>query len=240
MRVRTSLAAVAAAALYASPALAQAPDQMIASDQTVALESNTTREIAMPIKGLGQDWNVLVPCFGFSISGPGVDLAGANLEGFGPAIPEDASRPDGGIPGAQRQPDGSFVVPESAAVLTPEVLRLGANCRSVGWDFYGADGEPVLDPYGNPKAAKAPATAAAARKQKAASKRKRDSARRLMGRKIVGRTAAQGPVSVTLAGITSRSGRLEMVVRVTTGALAGPTAVSMHARVLKQSDATPR
>ena len=33
----------------------------------------------MPINGLGQDWNVLEPCFGFSISGPDVDLAGANL-----------------------------------------------------------------------------------------------------------------------------------------------------------------
>ena len=31
-----------------------------------------------------------------------------------------------------------------------------------------------------------------------------------------------------------------MVLRITTGALAGPTTVSMHARVLKQSDATTR
>ena len=31
-----------------------------------------------------------------------------------------------------------------------------------------------------------------------------------------------------------------MVLRITTGELAGPTKVSMHARVLKQSDATPR
>ena len=241
MRLRTSLTAVVAAALYASPALAQTPDQMIASDQTVALESNATREITMPIKGLGQDWNVLVPCFGFSVAGPGVDLAGANLEFYGQAIPEDASRPDGGIPGAQRQPDGGFAVPESAAVLTSEVLRLGANCRGVGWDFYGADGEPVLDPYGNPKAAKAPANAAAARRQKAASKRKRDQARRLMGRRIVGRAASQGPVSVTLAGITTPAGgTTQMVLRITTGQLAGPTAVSLHARVLKQSDATPR
>ena len=83
---------------------------------------------------------------------------------------------------------------------------MGANCRAVGWDFYGADGEPVLDPYGNPKAAKAPANAAAARKQKATSKRKRDQARKRMSRKIVGRAASQGPVTVSLAGITTRPG----------------------------------
>ena len=41
----------------------------------------------MPIKGLGQDWNVLEPCFGFSVTGPGVDLAGANLESYGQADP---------------------------------------------------------------------------------------------------------------------------------------------------------
>ena len=71
----------------------------------------------------------------------------------------------------QRQPDGSYAIPESAAVLTAEVLRMGANCRSVGWDFYGADGEPQLDAYGNPQ------TVRTRRKAKAASKRKRDRAR---------------------------------------------------------------
>jgi hypothetical protein len=237
MRLRTSLVALAAAALYAAPASADT----ISSDSTVALESNTTREYTLPIQGLGQEWNVLEPCYGFSVTGPGVDLAGANIAPFGTAVPEDASRPDGGIPGAQRQGDGSFTLPESAAVLTPEVLRMGANCRSVGWDFYGADGEPLLDPYGNPKAAKAPANAAAARKQKASSKRKRAKARTRMSRKIVGRAASQGPVTVSLAGITTRPGRpTEIVLRITTGALAGATTLDMHARVLEQSDDTPR
>ena len=123
----------------------------------------------MPIQGLGQDWNVLVPCFGFSITGPGVDLAGANLQTFGRADPGGRrAGPTAASPARSARPTAASSIPESAAVLTPEVLRMGANCRSVGWDFYGADGEPVLDPYGNPKAAKAPASAAAARKQKAA------------------------------------------------------------------------
>jgi hypothetical protein len=216
--------ATAAAAMTAglAPAAALA-DTTIDTDKSFELESNVSRELVVPIAGLGQAHNVLTPCFGFEISGPGVDLAGANLEGFGPAIPEDASLPDGGIPGAQRQADGSFVVPESAAVLNAEVLRMGANCRSIGWDFYGADGEPQLDAYGNPLTSN---TA----KAKAASKRKRTAARKRLSRKIVGRAAQQGPVTVTLAGLRERA----IVLRITTGQLNGTTTVSAHARVLRQ------
>ena len=112
---------------------------------------------------------MLEPCFGFEIKGPGVDLAGANLETFGPSSPEDAEPARRGIPGAQQQADGSYTIPESAAVLTAEVLRMGANCRSVGWDFYGPDGEPQLDAYGNPQTARRRGG-----EGKAASKRKRD------------------------------------------------------------------
>ena len=108
-------------------------------------------------------------------------------------------------------------------MLTAEVLRMGANCRSVGWDFYGADGEPQLDAYGNPQTSN---TA----KAKAASKRKRTAARKQMSRRIVGRAAQQGPVTVTLAGL--RQGAL--VLRITTGQLNGTTTVSAHARVLEQ------
>ncbi|WP_157591915.1 hypothetical protein [Solirubrobacter soli] len=216
--------ATAAAAMTAALAPAAALADTIDTDKSFELQSNTTREIVVPIDGLGQAYNVLTPCFGFEVKGPGVDLAGANLETFGPAYPEDASLPDGGIPGAQRQPDGSFVIPESVAVLNAEVLRMGANCRSVGWDFYGADGEPQLDAYGNPLTSN---TA----KAKAASKRKRAAARKQMSRKIVGRAAQQGPVTVTLAGLRERT----LVLRITTGQLIGTTTVSAHARVLRQN-----
>jgi hypothetical protein len=216
--------ATAAAALTAALAPAAAlADTTIDTDTALELQSNTTREIVVPIDGLGQAHNVLTPCFGFEIKGPGVDLAGANLEGFGPAIPEDPSLPDGGIPGVQRNPDGSFFTPESAAVLNAEVLRMGTNCRSIGWDFYGADGEPQLDAYGNPLTSN---TA----KAKAASKRKRAAARKRLSRKIVGRAAQQGPVTVTLAGLRERT----LVLRITTGQLNGTTTVSAHARVLRQ------
>jgi hypothetical protein len=220
-RIAVAVAAAATTAALA-PAAALA-GSTIDTNQRVELQSNTTREISVPIAGLGQAHNVLTPCFGFEITGPGVDLAGANLETFGVAYPEDANLPDGGIPGAQRQADGSFTIPESAAVLTAEVLRMGANCRSVGWDFYGADGEPQLDAYGNPLTSN---TA----KAKAASRRKRTAARKRMSRKIVGRAAQQGPVTVTLAGLRERA----LVLRVTTGQLDGTTTVTAHARVLRQ------
>ena len=108
-------------------------------------------------------------------------------------------------------------------MLTAEVLRMGANCRSVGWDFSGEDGEPQLDAYGNPLTSNTP-------KAKAASKRKRTAARKQMSRKIVGRAAQQGPVTRD----PRRAARVSLVLRVTTGQLSGTTTVSAHARVLKQ------
>ena len=223
MRARLTLVTAAAAATaMLAPATAPA-SPTITTDQSVELQSNSSREIVVPINGLGQARNVLEPCYGFEITGPGVDLAAANVETFGPVIPEDANRPDGGIPGVQRQADGSFSIPESAAVLTSEVLRMGANCRSVGWDFFGDNGEPQLDPYGNPVTSNSA-------KARAASKRKRSVARKRMSRKIVGRTAQQGPVTVNLAGLRQGS----LVLRVTTGQLNGTTTVSAHARVLEQ------
>jgi hypothetical protein len=210
--------AVAAATAVLAPTAASA--STINTDKSFVLESNTTREIVVPINGLGQAQNVLEPCYGFEISGPGVDLAGANLEFFGPVASDDQELINAGL-GVQQQADGSYARPESVAVLTAEVLRMGANCRSVGWDFTGPDGEPQLDPYGNPK------TSNLAR---AASKRKRTAARKRMSKKIVGHAAQAGPVSVTLAGL--RHG--ELVLRVTTGQLNGTTTVTTHTRVLRQ------
>src|ERR1700754_735097 len=180
MRSRLTLAAAAAAATATLAPAAALANPTINTDKTVELQSNTTQEIVVPIEGLGQSHNVLEPCYGFEIKGSGVDLAAANLEPFGPVLPENPNAPDGGIPGAQRQGDGSFTIPASAAVLTAEDLRMGANCRSVGWRFSGPDGVPLLDPYGNPRAAHL---------AKAASKRQRAAARKRMSRRIVGKAA---------------------------------------------------
>ena len=220
MKAILPAAAIIAVAAFASPALAST----VPSDKTVELKSGQTREITMPIAGLGQHFNVLVPCYGFAIHGSGVDLAGGDLPPVGYVFPEDASRPDGGIPGAVKLPDGTFAVPDSAAALTPEVIRLGTNCAGVGWNFYGPDGKPALDAYDNPAG-----TAAAA------SKRKRAADRRRAKRRVLGHSAVDGPVTVTLAGLANHAdGTAQLVLRVRTGHLTGPTSVTLHARVLEQ------
>ena len=103
MRTRLTLAAVATAATaMLAPAAANAS---IVTDQSCELQSNTTREIVVPINGLGQAHNVLEPCFGFEITGPGVDLAGANLETFGPVPSGDAELI--AQPGVRHSPTGA-------------------------------------------------------------------------------------------------------------------------------------
>lgn len=238
-RMIAALPVLLAAAALATPAhgghTPTTPDRLIASDQTFELGSNETRELVMPVQGLGVDWNVLIPCWGFSITGPGIDIAGANLQGFGAVIPEDPSLPDGGIPGAVRLADGSFATTPMGSGITAEVLRKGVNCRAVGWSFYGADGEPALDVFGNPKPAKA-SSAAATRKARAASKRRRARQTRRLSRTIVANAAVDGAVTVDLVGLyRPRIGSLVVLVRLRTGELPGRTVASLHARVLKQS-----
>jgi hypothetical protein len=241
---RWLLGLVVAVGVVAAPAsAAQRPAatadfaHTIRSDQRFALQPNTTQTYAMRIAGLGTDANTLLPCFGFDIDGPGVALAAADLEVFGPVVaePSQASSPDGGIPGAQRQPDGTLVIPDSAAILDQRTLAMGESCEKIGWDFYTSSGRPRLDPWGNP----APAGAARARSAsaKARAKAKHRKALHRAHLKMRGATAQDGNVQVTLAGFRNVPGDPwggEIVVTVRTGALAGTTTLTTHARVLPQ------
>jgi hypothetical protein len=194
----------------------------------------------MRVSGLGTEANVMLPCWGFAISGPGVSLSAAELNVFGPVLPEpsDVNKPNGGIPGAVRQPDGTFAIPDSAAVLDPETLAFGQGCRAVNWDFYGADGKQQVDPWGNPVSATGVASASAAiAKARAKAKARHRKVLRRARLKMRGATAHDGGVSVTLAGLRNIFGDqpgAELVVTVRTGALAGPTTLGLHARVLPQ------
>ena len=104
MRTRLTLATAAAAATAALAPAAALASPTIATDQSFELQSNSSREIVVPINGLGQAQNVLEPCFGFEITGPGVDLAGANLQPFGPAYPEDPTSPTAASPAPSARP----------------------------------------------------------------------------------------------------------------------------------------
>ena len=213
---------------------------LIRSDQRFTLQPNTTQTYRMPVAGLGVDANVMLPCWGFEISGPGVSLVAAELNPFGQVWPEpgDENKPDGGIPGAVRQPDGTLALPESGAVLDAEQLAFGQGCRAAGWDFFGPDGKQQIDPWGNAVAVTGVTSArSASTKARARAKARHRKVLRRARLKIRGATARDGAVTVTLAGLDSpgaKPGQPEVVVTVRTGALAGPTTLTMHARVLPQ------
>jgi hypothetical protein len=200
------------------------PKDLIKSEKTVQLKSNSTVVLTMPLKGLGENFNYETPCFGFTVSGPGVDLQAALLAPFGKvvgALDGDATPAD---LGAVQQPDGSWEVPDSVGILNEERLKMGVACASVGWSWFGADGKPSLGPHNEPIHASA------------AAKRKRSVRLKRLKHQIVGHDAAMGPVTVQVAGMKQISNfEVTMVLQIQTGKLAGPTTVAMHGEVAKQA-----
>jgi hypothetical protein len=225
-RTPLAVSALAAAAL-AAPTAAQAQiDQYVAPydvakyDRSWTLQSNTSQEFRMNLSEMGRGWHVLVPCWGFDIVGPGVDLSAANLSTFGP-IPPANIVPGEPLPSsAVQQPDGTWVIPDSAAAVGASERAVGADCRAIGWNFFVPDGK----------------ASAAARKQ--ARRTHRPIKLKAVKRRRTGLRRAQpatSPVNVTLGGMQpAANGSLDLVVRVTTGELSGPTTLTTHGRVLLQ------
>ena len=218
------LASVIAAGALTGPAAATAkrwrpppvdPARIVRSAHSWPLQSTTTQTYSLTIAGIPKDFNTLLPCAGFDIKGSGVDLAAVNLPGFGPVdpMPGMAGTPDGGIHFAERQPDGSYVIPESRAVVGPLNQHEAIGCALSGGHWYDSKGNPnnvALPNYVKHKP-------------------------RLPGRTKP--TQVAGPVSVTLAGFTGHTaadGPPRLVLRITTGELSGPVKLRMRADVLKQ------
>ena len=209
----TAAAAFAAAAAFVAPAALAAtpqpqqtpvlPSDLITSQKTVQLKSNSTQTIVMPVQGLGQDLNVETPCFGFQVSGPGVDIQAAELAPYGKITgPLDGDETPADI-GAVQQPDGSWAIPDTVAVLNDERLRMGAACAATGWSWYLPNGQPAIDGSTlQPRYPKAPVSAATARKRAAT---KKTLAKRMKRVKhvLVGRAAQMGPVSIQVAGMNA-------------------------------------
>ena len=214
------LSAPAAFALEDPPAVDT--KSIIRSDRTFTLQPHSEQTLRMEISGLRSGGNTLIPCWGFDVKGPAGSWSAGSLEVFGKVWAEDESAPDGGIPGAERRPDGTFAIPESAARLNGDHFRAGDNCRIVGWNFYGPDGTPAMHADGTAKFTGARATAA------------RKASRRRAARRARGKLSQAGGVQVLLAGLESREDGAAIVVRVRTGDLPGPTTVTTHARVLPQ------
>jgi hypothetical protein len=218
------LAAVIAAGALTGPATATAkrwrpppvdPSRIVRSGHSWELQSNTTQTYSLTIAGIPKDFNTLLPCAGFDIKGNGVDLAAVNLPGFGPVdpMPGKEGTPDGGILFAERQPDGSYVLPESRAVVGPLNQHEAIGCALSGGHWYDSKGNPnnvALPNYIKHKP-------------------------RAPGRTKP--TQVAGPVSVTLAGFTGHTtadGPPRLVLRITTDELSGPVKLRMRADVLKQ------
>lgn len=230
------LLAATAAAAFAAGVAAAAPAHAgvdyanpIVSNERFTLEPNTTKTYTMPITGLGQDANVLQPCWGFEIRGPGVDLVAAGLEIFGTVVPEPGHehRPDGGIDGAERQPDGTFAISADKAVLGASHAREGASCSAIGWAFTDESGRPRLDVHGDVRSETVGARAASRAQRRIRSMRKQISRR--------ARQASAGGVTVTRAGLRNPAGPTEIVVTIRTGDVPAGTTLTTHARVLPQT-----
>lgn len=235
------LIAASAAAAFAAGAAAAAPAHAgvdyanpIVSKERFTLQPNTTKTYTMPIAGLGQGANVLQPCWGFEVRGPGVNLVAAGLETYGTVVPEPGheNRPDGGVPGAERQPDGTFAISADKAVLGAFQARQGASCSAIGWAFSDASGRARLDANGD-VASGAVGARAASRAQRRIRRMRRQISQRA-------RQAQAGAVTVTLAGLRNPAGPAEIVVTIRTGDVPAGTTLTTHARVLPQTVSAER
>ena len=243
MRKTTPLLAVLATTVLAAPAAAGAADipqpvqvsfgpipQYVAplpvanDDVSFTLTPNTTQTFRTPIAQLGQDLSVLVPCWGFDLTGPDVDVSAGALPTYGvqpdyPGASEDPHRE-----GKTQDADGDWALPDPAPGLTPYELAQGADCKAINWSFY-------VDPASS-------ATARAAAKK--ARKTKRPVRVKIKHTKKARKASINDAAAqVTFAGLHAYRDaggvlRDELLITVKTGDLSGPTTLATHARVLLQ------
>jgi hypothetical protein len=241
-RSSTIFAAVLATAALAAPAAAQAgyvtagkfnqyvaPYPVARYDQAFTLAPNTTQTFRMAIPALdGSAHHFQVPCWGYDLVGPGMDLAAAGLQGFG-WIGDASTNFRGDRPEAAVQDaSGAWILPESNAVVGTQQEMEGRSCRAIGWNWYV---NPKID---GPNSAVAKAARRARREHRPIPVKPRH--------KVKARRANlinDNSVTVTLAGMHNvvagdPRGGVEMVVTLTAGNLAGPTTLTTHARVLLQ------
>jgi hypothetical protein len=206
-----------------------APYPVAKHDQAFTLQSNTTQTFRMAIPELdGSAHHFQVPCWGYDLVGPGMDLAAAGLGAFGwigGALTNfRGDRPDTAV----RDAAGNWTLPESNAVIgEPQVLQ-GRSCRAIGWDWYV---NPKID---GPNSAVARASRKARRTHRPIPVKPKHKVKATRANLV-----NDGTATVTLAGwryVTAGQVQdgVEIVVTVTTGALAGPTTLTTHARVLLQ------
>jgi hypothetical protein len=232
IRITAALLGAVALGVPANAPAAKPPAQYVspwpvrAYDRTFTLQPGATQTFRLVLAATARPRSVLAPCWGFDLTGPGVDVAAAGLKGFGWIADPDADwrriQPNLAA-GAELRGDGWYL-PESRAVVDLQQMRDGAGCRALGWSVF-------LPPDGAGVASRA--EAARARRTR---RLVRVRAPRVLVRAPRANTRNDGAVRVTLAGTRFRGhGRaVEVVVTTVAGALPGPTTITLHGRVLLQ------
>lgn len=215
-----ALGVPAGAAAAGDPPQFVTADRVVAHDVTYAVAPNATQTFELPIAELALPRSVMVPCWGFDLTGPGVDLAAAGLKTYGWAAGPGEPRPYGD--GAAVLRDDGWYLPESRATVHATEYRSGASCRRIGWSRF-------VEPSAG--------VASAAEVHRARTHRHSFVRIRHPRRKARARPANQrddGSVRVPLAGLRllRDSRQMRLVVTVVAGPLAGPTTLTLHARVL--------
>jgi hypothetical protein len=195
-------------------------DRIVAHDVRFAVRPNATQTFELPIAELALPRAALVQCWGFDLTGPGLDLAAAGLKTYGWAGSAD-ERPAYSDPEAQLGADGWYL-PESRAIAGPREFQQGADCRQIGWSRFVEVDSGIASPSEVRRA-----------------RQRRHSLVRIAHprRKAKARPANRvddGSVQIPLAGLRllRDSRQMRLVVRIVAGRLAGPTTVTLHARVL--------
>jgi hypothetical protein len=234
-----AVALLAPAAAPAKPAKAGkmlqfvAPKPVVRYDKAFTVAPNTTQTFRMAIPALDGSTKALqVPCWGFDLVGPGMDLAAAGLQGFGWIAGAGAgagtSSGGDGNGAAVQDASGAWVLPDSDAALGSAQWREGQLCRTIAWDVYV---DPKID---GPDSAVARAERKARRTHLPVAVNPRHKVKTRRANVI-----NDNSVTVSLAGMRylvagNPRGGVEMVVTLTAGDLAGPTTLTTHARVTRR------
>jgi hypothetical protein len=225
-RTAALLGAVALGVPAAGAAASRGPSQWVTTDRIVAhdvrfaVQPNATQTFELPLAEMALPRAVLVQCWGFDLTGPGVDLAAAGLKTYGWAGAPEKRRPYAD-PQAQLGADGWYL-PESRAVVGAREFQEGADCRRIGWSRFVETGSGIASAAEVRRARQRPHVfvriAHPRRRTKAPPANRLD----------------DGSVQLPLAGLRllRDSRQMRLVVRVVAGPLAGPTTIVLHARVL--------
>jgi hypothetical protein len=193
------------------------PQPIIRYDRTYRVTPNTTRTYRLSLSAMSRPTAALTPCWGYDLTGPGLDVAAGNLHIFGWLAAPDRSPID---PSAERRADGWWL-PDSVATVGRDELDAGAECRTIDWDTFVSPESGVASP-----------SEARLARQRQRPIRIRHPRRRTKARPA--NRVDDGSVQVPLAGVRMipHQRRMEVVVRLVAGPLAGPTTITLHGRVV--------